>query len=337
MGTRKNIEEAEKFLRMFRNDGSLTSKEQIEAYEWFEKFYLGRARQTLFYFEEVEVKNSMTPVLESLFKTFSRKDLPDNPEAYLTTVVANGLKTLFGDKKDAARITAGKKYEKILKSLENGGRIYSNGIKVSVDNEFNQPELSEEAIYGYIYANFDDNPEIDAEFIFKVLKIINQPVEKKLLINQLVNSKKGIKIIDIPIDDDPESEKPGTEAVDTDLLPDEKLDIKWFMDDVMREIDIAANSDNKLSEEIFIQLLYLTMSKKTSKEIEKIVNMSQKNVEYYTSERANNSTRNLLRGWTNELASLLPNYSRSTILALFEDELNMRMEEKYQIYLQGIN
>ena len=339
MGKNKNLNEAERFFRMLKQDGSLTPADELGAYKWFTGFFESRARKTLFKFDESQVLVVMSGLLASLLTTFGEKEAPENPEAYLTTAVANALKTLYGDKSDANRIVTRKKYKKILETLENEGRIYSNKIEVCVNNDFNQPGLSEEAIYGYIDAVSENDTVPDAEFIYELLEIIGQPVDKDLLLNQLVNYSKGIKVTEVKIDGDenPEIETPDYEAKDTGILPDEELEIKLFLDDVMLEIEKVANSDKRLIEEVFIKLLYLSLSNKTSKEIGEIVKMTQKNVEYYISERASKAMRILVKRWTNELTALLEKYSRETILTRLEDELTVRLKEKYHKYLQGIN
>lgn len=338
MGKNKNLNEAERFFRMLKQDGSLTPADELGAYKWFTGFFESRARKTLFKFDESQVLVVMSGLLASLLTTFGEKEAPENPEAYLTTAVANALKTLYGDKSDANRIVTRKKYVKILQTLENEGRIYSNKIEVCVNNDFNQPGLSEEAIYGYIWQLDDDDTYLDGEFILELLTLINRPVEKQLLLNQLVNYSRGIKNTEVKIDGDenPEIETPDYEAKDTGILPDEELEIKDFMDNVMSEVEQKANLDNRLSEEVFIKLLYLSMGDKTSKEIGKIAGMTQKNVEYYISERSNRAMRILIKRWTNELTALLERYSRETILTRLEDELTVRLKEKYHVYLQGI-
>ncbi|MBN8547271.1 MAG: hypothetical protein J0L60_14150 [Ignavibacteria bacterium] len=339
MGKNKNLNEAERFFRLLKQDGSLTPADELGAYKWFTGFFESRARKTLFKFDEPQVLVVMSGLLASLLTTFGEKEAPENPEAYLTTAVANALKTLYGDKSDANRIVTRKKYVKILQTLENEGRIYSNRIDVSVSKVFYPSELREEAIYGYIDALSEDDTVPDAEFIYELLESIGQPVDKDLLLNQLVNYSKGIKVTEVKIDGDenPEIETPDYEAKDTGILPDEELEIKDFMDNVMSEVAQIANSDKKLSEEVFIKLLYLSMGDKTSKEIGEIVKMTQKNVEYYISERASKAMRILVKRWTNELTALLEKYSRETILTRLEDELTVRLKEKYHKYLQGIN
>lgn len=339
MGKKNKMSEAERFFRMLKQDDSLTSAEISAAYAWFTGFFEKRARQTLFNFDEWQVLNAMSGVLESLFTTFRGEEAPDDPEAYLRITIANALKPLYGDKADANRIATRKKYAKILQSLENEGRIYSNDTKVSVNNVFDQPGLNEESIYGYIWQLADDDTKLDAVFILELLILINGPVEEQLLLNQLVNYSRGIKNTEVRIDgdEDPENETPDYEAKDTNFWADKELEIKDFMDNVMSEIEQEANSDKILSEEVFMQLLYLSMSNKTSKEIGKIAGMTQKNVEYYISERANRAMRCHIKDWTKELADLLWDYSEETVLALLQDELTVRLKDKYHVYLQGIN
>jgi len=251
------------------------------------------------------------------------------------------LKKLFGSKSDAYKVIQKKTYAEMLESLENSGKIYSNNIRVSVNSGLEGDSIDEYSIYGYIYDLAPNYEKLNEDFVLDLLKEIDGPVEISLLLNQIVNYLYGEKDITLSLDggdgEDVEGEYPSTPLPipDEQLMQDELVDISLFTERIMKRIEDFSKNE-KLGEELFIKLLYLTMTTKTSKQIAEITGMASKNVEYYTSARANKSTRSLIKQWVSELAALLVTRNRDEIILIFQDEIMGKMKVKYESYLKGI-
>ncbi len=339
MGKKMNQEEISRLICVWL-DGKqeLTSADQELAYQDFCSIFENAAKRTLYNVHLDNIYDRMADVLESLLNSIRRNGIPDDPKAYIDTTIRNGLKKLFGSKSDAYKVFQKKTYAEMLESLENSGKIYSNNIRVSVNPGLEGDSIDEYSIYGYIYDLAPNYEKSNEEFVLDLLKKIDGPVEKTLLLNQIVNYLYGEKDITLSLDGgnggDVEEEYPSTPLPipDEQLMQDELVDISLFTDRIMRRIEEYAENE-KLGKELFIKLLYYTMTTKTSKEIAEITGMASKNVEYYTSARAGKSTRSVIKQWVDELAALLINRSRDEVILIFQNEIMGKMEIKYESYL----
>lgn len=340
----KKLDEQLMFKNIFiwlEGKSEVTSSGQEKAYQDFCSIFEKAARKTLYNVHLDNIYDQMTEVLESLIISISRNGIPDDPKAYIDTTIRNGLKKLFGSKADAYKVVKKKSYAEMLESLENSGKIYSNSIRVSVDSALEGDSIDEYSIYGHIYDLVPNYEKLNEDFVLDLLKKINRPVEKTLLLNQIVNYLHGETEIIVSLDGDDSSKGEDDYSItqfpiaDEQLMQDELADISLFTERVMKKIDEYAESENT-GKETFIKLLYLTMTTKTSKQIAEITGMASKNVEYYTSARANKSTRSLIKQWVSELAALLVTRNRDEIILIFQDEIMGKMKVKYESYLKGI-
>jgi hypothetical protein len=342
MGKKMNQEEISRLIFVWL-DGKkeLTSAEQKLAYHGFQESIKTAAKRTLYRYNEEMVSDLTEDILKSLLITIRRNGIPDKPKAYLDTTIRNGLKKLFGSKSDAYKVIQKKTYAEMLESLENSGKIYSNNIRVSINSGLEGDSIDEYSIYGYIYDLAPNYEKLNEDFVLDLLKEIDGPVEISLLLNQIVNYLYGEKDITLSLDggdgEDVEGEYPSTPIPipDEQLMQDELVDISLFTERIMKRIEDFSKNE-KLGEELFIKLLYLTMTTKTSKEIAEITGMASKNVEYYTSARAGKSTRSVIKQWIDELAALLINRSRDQVISIFQNEIMGKMEVEYESYLKGI-
>lgn len=326
----------ENFYRLLSEPDKLSNAEQKKAYDDFRGWFQKTAKRVLFEYDEDEVDDLITDVIEALSGRVKRKGMPDNPEHYLVVTVHNKLKSAFGRNDVANRYAIKRQLRKVLENLENTGALHSIGERTGFPDRIEGDPVGSEVLLGYF---FKVGPPVGGlrEMILEVIKMAGGVVYTEDLIDQwlqyrLASAPKRVTT-QLGSDDGDDTYDPG----DSELSPDERIMISETVEETIRIFGLLLRNTPGITNPQMIKIIYMYLGGFTLAEMADMTGLPQNTVDYYLSARAENAIKMILRKQITCLRGSLPGRGAGEITAYFGNELSRRLKEEFDEYLLEIN